>query len=387
MTVSDRALHWLALARVRLAVAAGIPRIILRGPGILEAFRDPSSLVPHETYEFDSFGVSAAKVVERAKQNLLSARWEANMAAKVGARVVDIEDDEYPALLREIADPPAALFVRGRLEPGDARAVAVIGSREATRYGIAVARKLVPPLAMKGVTIVSGMARGVDSAAHEAALAAGGRTIAVLGTGIDVPYPHCSRDLWKEIPSAGAVISEARPGQGPERWVFPERNRIISGLCTMTVVCEAKRQSGTAITARLAGDQGRLLGVVPGDVDMSRSEGTNAMLYDGAHPIRTADDVLGVAFPGLQDAPPQASSSASAVTDATSIAILKCLENPTSMESLAGRISLPLGRILAALSALETSNLVARDLLGRYARVGEREGEKDGRVVIQQASG
>ena len=383
LVLSDRALHWLALARVRLAVAAGIPRIILRGPGILEAFRDPSSLAAFETFEFDSFGVSAVKVVERARQNLLSARWEAHAAAKVGARVIDIEDDEYPALLREIADPPAALFVRGRIEPCDARAVAVIGSREATRYGIAVARKIVPPLAMKGVTVVSGMARGVDSAAHEAALSAGGRTIAVLGTGIDVPYPNCSRDLWEQIPEAGAVISEARPGQGPERWVFPERNRIISGICTMTVVCEAKKQSGTSITARLAGDQGRLLGVVPGDVDMSRSEGTNAMLYDGAHPIRTANDVLGVAFPGLQDAPAQSSRSEFAVTDPTARAILECLANPSSMEFLAGRISLPLGRILAALSALEASNLVARDLLGRYARVGD----PDGRVVIPQASG
>lgn len=383
MPISDRALHWLALQRVRLAIAAGIPRIILRGPGILEAFRDPSSLAPFETYDYDSFGVSAAKVVEWARQNLLSARWEANQAAKVGARVVDIEADEYPALLREIADPPAALFVRGRIEPSDARAVAVIGSREATRYGIGVARRLVPPLAMKGVTVVSGMARGVDSAAHEAALSAGGRTVAVLGTGIDVPYPNCSRDLYEQIPEFGAVISESRPGQGPERWVFPERNRIISGMCAMTVVCEAKRQSGTAITARLAGDQGRILGVVPGDVDMSRSEGTNAMLYDGAVPVRTALDVLDAAFPGLADAPPKTSDAESAVTDPTSKAILKCLENPASMEQLAGRISLPLGRILATLSVLESSGLVTRDLVGRYARIPDREP----RVVIQQASG
>ncbi len=336
----------------------------------------------------DDEGAAAGwlRAARAAEKGLVEAEREIARGARVGARLIDVEDAEYPALLREIADPPAALFVLGRIEARDARAVAVIGSRSATRYGHTVTRRLVPGLVSRGVTVVAGMARGIDSAAHQAALDSGGRTIAVLGTGIDVCYPKQARRLYREIPSRGAVLSEAAPGTEAAAWLFPERNRIIAGLCAATVVVEARRRSGTSVTARLAGEQGRQVGAVPGDVDLDRSAGTNELLSQGAAPVRTAADVLALAFgevaaaipaadgrapgePGTAEVGDRRAGMAANGEGSTAGRLLALLrDEPQSVDAIAARATLPIGGLLASLSALEGAGLATRDAWGRYAR-------------------
>jgi DNA processing protein len=214
-------------------------------------------------------------------------------------------DAAYPARLRDLDDAPAVLFVAGGvgrladlagadLEEGP-RAVAVVGTRRASADGLEVARALGRGLAAAGVTVVSGMALGVDSAAHAGALEASGRTVAVLAGGADVPYPPSKARLHREIAEHGCVVGELPPGFTALRWCFPARNRIIAALAHMTVVVEAARRSGSLITAEIAADIGREVGAVPGPVTAWRSAGTNALLRDGATVIRDALDVLDVA--------------------------------------------------------------------------------------------
>jgi DNA processing protein len=211
-------------------------------------------------------------------------------------------DGAYPDRLRELADAPAVLFCAGGVERLSAmaggelddgpRAVAVVGTRRASMDGLEVARALGRGLAAAGVTVVSGMAMGIDSAAHAGALEAGGRTVAILGCGADVPYPRNKARLYGEIVSAGCVVSELPPGFTPLRWCFPARNRIIAGLAQMTIVVEAARRSGSLITAEIAMDLGREIGAVPGAVTAWRAAGTNDLLRDGATLIRDARDAL-----------------------------------------------------------------------------------------------
>ena len=310
------------------------------------------------------------EIVAAAAKRMGEADEEIARAAKVGARLIDVEDDEYPAMLRGITDPPPALFVKGEILPADARSAAVIGSRNATRYGIGVTKALVPPLCGKGVTIVSGMARGIDAAAHRAALKAGGRTIAVLGTGIDVPYPNESLDLYEEIPKRGAIVSESAPGTIALPHVFPPRNRIISGLAKVIVIVEARLRSGTSVTARHALDQGREVGVVPGDIDLMRSAGTNALLIDGAFPVRCAEDVLAHAFgePRGQPASTIAPLPVPPGLDADTAALWITLQTAgaSTLESLAQATGLRAPVVMSGIGKLERSGLVQGDGWGRF---------------------
>lgn len=198
--------------------------------------------------------------------------------------------DSYPAELAEIADPPLALWRNGELT--DAPHIAIVGSRAATPTGLRVARTLAEGLARHGYVVVSGLALGVDGAAHEAALAAGGRTVAVLGCGIDVVYPWRHRHLASTIPGQGAILSEVPPGTAPQAWLFPLRNRIISGLSCAVIVIEATFKSGSLHTARAALDQGRDVLAVPGDVAAGRSEGCHDLIRDGARLVEDVGDVL-----------------------------------------------------------------------------------------------
>lgn len=200
-------------------------------------------------------------------------------------------DPAYPALLQMIADPPEQLWVLGSLPA--AGAVAIVGTRRATRYGLGLAREMGRAVAAGGWVVVSGLARGVDGAAHRGCLEAGGKGVAVLGSGIDVWYPPEHRELGQELVArGGAVISEYPPGSGPEPWRFPARNRIISGLSAAVVVTEAAEKGGALITARLAAEQGREVFAVPGDVSRSTSAGTNRLIRDGAHPVFGPEDLI-----------------------------------------------------------------------------------------------
>jgi DNA processing protein len=220
--------------------------------------------------------------------------------ASAGVTPVCRHDGLYPAGLREGPDPPAVVHVAGAVsrlqELLCGPAVGVVGARRATPYGLEVSRGLGRGLSAAGVTVVSGMALGVDSAAHAGALEAGGRTIAVLAGGADVPYPASKRWLHRRLREEACPVSEMPPGLRPRRWCFPARNRLIAGLAAVTVVVEAAERSGALITARLARDQGREVGAVPGQVTSPRSRGTNALLRDGAHLVRDAQDVLDLLF-------------------------------------------------------------------------------------------
>jgi DNA processing protein len=203
---------------------------------------------------------------------------------------------ELPPLLAAIHDPPPGLFLRGGADPHILAepAVAIVGARECSGYGAAVARMLGRELATAGLVVVSGLARGVDAEAHRGALEAGGTTIAVLGCGIDRDYPAAHAQLARHVAKSGLVVSEYAPGVTPERWRFPARNRIIAGLCAATVVVEARERSGALITADFALEAGREVFTVPGEIGSSLSAGTNALLKLGAAPLTLPEDVLEV---------------------------------------------------------------------------------------------
>jgi len=203
-----------------------------------------------------------------------------------------LADDDYPELLRHLPDPPLALFYRGDTALLKRPAVAMVGSRRASAYGLNAARHLAGQLAIAGVTVVSGLARGIDAASHEAALDAGGGTIAVLGTGIDVVYPRSHKKLFRAIEERGLIVTEFAPAMPPLPTNFPIRNRIISGLAMATVIVEATGRSGSLITARMAAEQGRNVCAVPGTIFAAGAEGTNRLIQYGAKLVHDVNDIL-----------------------------------------------------------------------------------------------
>lgn len=215
---------------------------------------------------------------------------------------LDRADERYPAWLGTIADPPAVLYCDGLIEPQDRQALAIVGSRQATPYGLRITETLARELSGAGFTIVSGLARGIDAAAHRAALEAGGRTIAVLGCGLDMDYPLGHARLREEIAMSGAVVTEYAPGIPPRAGHFPRRNRIISGLSLGVVVVEAAEDSGSLITARLALEQGREVFAVPGSIDAPLSRGPHGLLKQGAKLVETVDDIIEDLVPQMEKA-------------------------------------------------------------------------------------
>ncbi|MCX6386871.1 MAG: DNA-processing protein DprA [Solirubrobacterales bacterium] len=276
----------------------------------------------------------------------------------------------YPKALLELSDPPAALHWIGRpgalreLTSEVRRCAAVVGARKASEYGLEVARSLGRDLSEAGVTVVSGMALGVDGAAHEGAIEAGGRTVAVLGGGADVAYPPSKRRLHGRLAATGVVISEMPPGCRVWRWSFPARNRIIAGLAAVTIVVEAQRRSGSLITAQFATDLDRELGAVPGRVTSALARGPNDLLADGAVVVRDAGDVLdllGIERPTLAP-PPQLMPVQAAVLAAV-------LAGAETLSAITATVNDGDG-VMLALVELELGGRVRRDLGGRYTSVG-----------------
>jgi DNA processing protein len=286
-------------------------------------------------------------------------------AASAGLETVAWPDDAYPPALAAIPDPPPVFWLRGRIAALDPPAVAIVGSRAGSPYALAVAERLAADLASRGVAIVSGLARGVDSAAHRGALGAGGTTIAVFGTGADVVYPSEHRSLAHGIVTTGAVLSELAPGTHPQAFFFPMRNRIISGLSRAVVVIEAGEKSGSLITARAALDQGREVLAVPGNVLNGRNRGGHALLRDGAKIVETADDIL----EELGFAPAAPGAPAAAAVGAKD-AVLACLPPGEScdLDAIAERSGLSVARLLPRLFDLELRGLVRRAGGGRFMR-------------------
>jgi DNA processing protein len=225
-------------------------------------------------------------------QRTLDPAHELERVHAMGAAAITWQDASYPALLKEIADPPPVLYVRGQLTPEDAGAVAMVGTRRATVYGRDVAERLAYDLARNGLTVVSGLAKGIDTHAHRGALAGGGRTIAVLGHGLDTIYPPENRRLAAELVERGALVSDYALGTGPLAEYFPPRNRIISGLSAGVVVVEADHTSGALITSKFASEQGRDVFAVPGPINAPSSRGCNRLIQDGAKLVTSAEDVL-----------------------------------------------------------------------------------------------
>lgn len=285
---------------------------------------------------------------------------------KLGIDFIDIGDPSYPEMLKNIFDPPPGIFMQGRFDNADLLSVAIVGSRKATPYGLAVAERLAAGVASAGVTVVSGLARGVDTAAHRGTLTAGGRTIAVLGCGIDVVYPRENKNLKHDIAESGAVISEFPLGSQPEPWHFPVRNRIISGLSRSVVVVEAAARSGALITADIALEQGRDVMAVPGNVSSPLSVGPNRLIKQGARLVDGPEDILdelGVnrLFGGsreLKRGLPRLSADEEAVLKMLSL-------EPVALDKLVEKSGLVAQQVLAALMFLELKGL-ARQLPGKY---------------------
>ena len=217
---------------------------------------------------------------------------ELKKAADLGAHVITAEDAEYPSALREIHDPPIVLYVRGQLTERDRNAVAVVGSRKCSHYATESAKKLSFQMAYAGLTVASGLARGIDTAAHQGALAAKGRTIAVIGSGLGELYPPENAELADRIAASGAVISEFPIDTKPDRQTFPIRNRIVTGLSFGVLVVEAGANSGALISANMAAEQGRTLYAVPGRIDAPAALGSNRLIQQGAKLVITVDDIL-----------------------------------------------------------------------------------------------
>ncbi|OQA27910.1 MAG: hypothetical protein BWY58_00677 [Chloroflexi bacterium ADurb.Bin344] len=242
--------------------------------------------------------LAAAGVHERQIKAILDFREKnspedlLNKIQRSGISVVTRMDDNYPALLKLIATPPPVLYFKGTLPGQDKNCIAIVGTRRMTAYGSEMAREISAFLASRGVVIVSGLARGIDSVAHQAALNCGGETVAVLGSGVDVIYPPEHRLLAKNITESGALISDYPPGTAPERTNFPPRNRIISGMCSACIIIEAGEKSGSLITARFAAEQGREVFVLPGNLNAPQSIGTNRLIRDGARPLLQKEELL-----------------------------------------------------------------------------------------------
>ncbi|HEU5368765.1 MAG TPA: DNA-processing protein DprA, partial [Ktedonobacterales bacterium] len=269
-------------------------------------------------------------------------------------------DPDYPELLREIYLPPIVLYVRGALASEDAWAVAIVGTRKATAYGYQVTEQLARGLASNKVTVISGLARGVDTAAHKAALAvSGGRTIAVLGCGLDMIYPPENARLAARLCEQGALISEFPLGTQPEPTNFPIRNRVISGLSLGVVVIEAPRHSGALITTRFALEQNRQVFAVPGHIYSKASEGTNALIQDGAKLVMRVDDVLEELK--LQQAPQQQEMRAllpASDVESVLLALLAAAPEPQHVDELCRASALPTAEVSSALVMMELKGMV-----------------------------
>lgn len=299
---------------------------------------------------------------------------ELGRVAAAGARAITWHEDEYPRLLKEISDPPPVLFVKGALLPEDERAVTVVGTRRTTAYGREACDHLVRGLAKAGCTIISGLARGIDAVAHRAALESKGRTLAVLGSGIDVIYPAEHQALAEQIIANGALISELPLGRRPEASNFPRRNRILSGMAQACLVVEAPEDSGALITVSHALEQGRDVFAVPGSVFSPASRGTNKLIQDGAKLILDCDDVLQelnlfawAGAPAVTAAPRQA-----ARLDDDESRLLRFIgHEPVHIDDVVRRTSLPVTTVSSTLALMELKGIVKQVGGMHYLRARE----------------
>jgi len=279
--------YWLALS-----LTPGLGSILIKR--LLDRFKTPEAVFHapmKELLKIEGLGEKVAGEIRKGPFEK-AVKKELSLLKELGGTIVTIKDDAYPKRLKDIYDPPPLLYMRGKLKEEDELAVSIVGSRKTSPYGRWITEKVSQELARHGVTIVSGMARGIDSFAHWGAISVRGRTIAVLGCGVDVIYPSENRNLFGKIIEHGAILSEFPIGSPPEGGHFPRRNRIISGLSIGVVVVQASAESGSLITAGYALEQGREVFAVPGNVGAEGSRGTNRLIKEGAKLVESSEDIL-----------------------------------------------------------------------------------------------
>ncbi|MEJ2011951.1 MAG: DNA-processing protein DprA [Anaerolineales bacterium] len=362
--MQDDLRYWVGFHRIQ-----GIGAVRLRA--LLERFGNLEQAW-HATYaDLQSAGLNGelARLVLQARREFdLKAELEKIKAS--GYRVLCLKDSDYPERLKQIASPPVLLFTWGQIGPEDRICVAIVGTRRPTDYGLAVAQEVAGYLASRGVTVVSGLARGIDHAAHRAALDAGGRTIAVLGSGLDRIYPPEHKRLAAQIAETGCVLSEFPLGTDPEGRNFPIRNRIISGISLAVVVVEAGKRSGALITADFAADQGRDVFAVPGTIHRPMSAGTNRLIQVGAFPLLEPGEILETLNLGLVIE--QLSLEEALPQDPEERAVLEQLgPEPLHADEIGKRSGLQAQRVNAVLTMLELKGRVRRTGGMNFVRIAE----------------
>ena len=344
------------LAYIGFNLVKGIGAARMRA--LLDVFGDVETAWQASPADLRSAGLS-----QRIVENLLQVRTDVDLTKtwerleRQGITVLTWDDPQYPRRLAEIEQPPPVLYLRGSIKDEDDWAVAIVGTRTPTAYGRQVAAEIAGTLAQSGVTVVSGLARGIDAAAHQASLEAGGRTLAILGSGVDMVYPPEHRTLAQKICSQGALLSDYAPGTPPDATNFPPRNRIISGLVRAVVVVEAGEKSGALITAAFAADQGREVFAVPGGIYAPLSKGTNRLIQEGARPLLDCTELLSILKMGPV-AEYHAVRSALPM-DATERRLLELLGNEAlHVDEISQRSNLPIEKISATLVMMELKGMV-----------------------------
>ena len=385
-----------AIQYLRLWLCPGVGAIrfanLLRELGSIDAALESSESM---LARVEGVGAKTARaIVEVRTATGDQVKRELDLAAKFGARLICLSDDEYPEILKRIDDPPPCLFIRGTLEPADTLAVAVVGSRQCSRYGAEQSERFGALLAGAGLTVVSGLARGIDSAAHRGALKAGGRTLAIMGCGLCHVYPAEAEQLARDVAAHGAVISELPMDTAPDASNFPPRNRIIVGLSLGTLVIEAAHKSGAMISARLASEYNREVFALPGPVDRPQSEGCHELIKTGAAKLVTGlPDILeelgevgrilgepcsaGAATPASKMSLPTANANPGASAPLSLSVDERTVQDAIgvdaySIDELCERLPLPPARIAAAITTLQLKGILRRAEGDRYERSNRR---------------
>ena len=350
-TTVDEKAYWIALNKV-----AGIGAV--RMAALLAHCGSAQAAWSASIYE-----LKAAGITNRTLENLLQARRDTDVEAeldrvhKAGVQVLTLLDDDYPQNLLQIDAPPPVLYVLGALQPNDSWAVAIVGTRRASVYGREVAHSISRDLAANGITIVSGLALGVDTVAHKSALASEGRTLAVLGSSVDQIYPPENRGLAQSITENGAIVSEYPLGTRPDANNFPPRNRIISGLSRGVVIVEAGERSGALITAKFAAEQGRDVFAVPGSILHPGSIGCNTLIQQGAIPLLNVNDILTQL--NLEQIHSQQAARAAIPADPQESSLLRHLhQEPLHLDDLVRESAMPAPQVAGLLTVMELKGLV-----------------------------
>jgi DNA processing protein len=357
-SMAEEAFYWLALS-----LTPGVGSTLMRR--LLDRFKTPEAVFhapPKELLKIEGLGGRVAEEIRKGPLEKVVER-ELHLLREIGGRVITLKDEEYPKRLREIYDPPALLYVRGELKKEDEFAISIVGSRKTTPYGRWFTEKVSQELARHGVTIVSGMARGIDSLAHWGAISGGGRTITVLGCGVDVIYPSENRNLFAKIIDHGAILSEFPIGSPPEGGHFPRRNRIISGLSIGVVVVQASEKSGSLITAGYALEQGREVFAVPGNVGTESSRGTHRLIKEGAKLVESSEDILEEILPQWRregEATPRVEAPRPDLTQEERVLYELLGETPLHIDVMIRESRLDPGKVSSLLLNLELKGLVSQ---------------------------